>query len=115
MFTNQSRLLRFGGQRGIFARSFVVVAVVVCSVGVAGADDGVEFFETKIRPVLVEVCFRCHGDSKTSGELQVDSRERLLKGGASGAAIVPGRPEESLLIRAIQRQDDVSAMPPDHV
>ncbi len=77
------------------------------------ADEREDFFEAKIRPVLVGTCFRCHGDTKTSGELQIDSRERLLKGGESGAAIVPGKPEESLLIKAIQRQADVSAMPPE--
>ena len=45
--------------------------------------------------------------------MRIDSRETLLKGGDSGPAIVPGKPEESLLIRAIQRQADVSAMPPE--
>ena len=78
-----------------------------------GADDREDFFEAKIRPILIESCLRCHGDSKKSGQLRVDSREMLLKGGTSGAAIVPGKPEESLLIRAIQRQADVSAMPPE--
>ncbi len=78
-----------------------------------GADDREEFFEAKIRPILVESCLHCHGDTKKSGALRIDSREMLLKGGASGAAIVPGKPEESLLIRAIQRQEDVSAMPPE--
>lgn len=77
------------------------------------ADDSESFFEAKIRPVLLGTCFRCHGDSKTSGSLKVDSREALLKGGDSGPAIVPGKPETSLLIRAIQRQDGVAAMPPE--
>ncbi len=79
----------------------------------ARADERDDFFETKIRPVLVGTCFRCHGGTKTSGELRIDSRETLLKGGESGPAIVPGKPEESLLIKAIQRQADVSAMPPE--
>ncbi len=78
-----------------------------------GADDREGFFENKIRPILVESCLRCHGDTKKSGALRIDSREALLKGSASGAAIVPGKPEESLLIRAILRQEDVSAMPPE--
>src|SRR5687768_4548898 len=79
----------------------------------AVADDQENHFESKIRPVLVGTCFRCHGDSQTSGELRVDSLKGLLQGGESGPAIVPGKPEESLLIRAIQRQADVSAMPPE--
>ncbi len=77
------------------------------------ADEHDDFFEAKIRPALVGTCFRCHGGTKTCGELRIDSRETLLKGGESGPAIVPGQPEESLLIRAIQRQEDVSAMPPE--
>jgi hypothetical protein len=77
------------------------------------ADERTEFFESKIRPVLAGTCFRCHGGSKTSGALQVDSRAALLKGGESGPAIVLNNPEASLLIRAIQRQESVSAMPPE--
>ncbi len=79
----------------------------------ATADEREQFFEAKIRPVLAVTCFRCHGDAKTSGELRVDSRDRLLAGGESGPAIVPGKPEESLLIQAISRKPDVSAMPPE--
>ena len=71
------------------------------------------FFETKIRPVLVETCYRCHGDAKVSGGLRVDSREALIRGGDSGPAIQVGKSSESLLVQAIRRADDVSAMPPD--
>lgn len=71
------------------------------------------FFEAKIRPVLAGTCFTCHNDRDASGGLRVDSREALLKGGESGQAITPGRPDESRLLRAIERQDEVSPMPPD--
>jgi len=84
-----------------------------CALGTARADERDDFFEAKIRPVLAGTCFRCHGDSKTGGALRVDSREALLKGGESGPALTPGKPDDSLLIRAIQRRDDVSAMPPE--
>jgi hypothetical protein len=77
------------------------------------ADEGDDHFEAKIRPVLVGTCFVCHGGAKISGELRVDSREALVAGGESGPAILPGQPEQSLLIRAIQRHDDVSPMPPE--
>ncbi|OWK43152.1 PSD1 and planctomycete cytochrome C domain-containing protein [Fimbriiglobus ruber] len=76
-----------------------------------GADDA--FFEAKVRPVLVERCVRCHGPEKASGELRLDSREALLKGGESGPAIVPGKPAESLLVRAVKREKSVTAMPAD--
>jgi len=80
---------------------------------IARAEDSERFFETKIRPILVETCLPCHSDLKKSGGLRLDSLDALLQGGASGPAIIAGRPDESLLIRAIQRQQDVSAMPPE--
>jgi len=76
-------------------------------------DQAAEFFESRVRPVLVATCFRCHGGEKTSGGLRVDSRAALVAGGDHGAAIVPGRPAESLLVRALRRQDDEVVMPPD--
>ena len=82
--------------------------------GMVQANEQDDLFEARIRPVLVGTCFRCHGDTKTGGELRVDSRESLLRGGESGPVLVPGKPDESLLLRAILRQsDDVSAMPPE--
>ncbi|RLS42097.1 MAG: DUF1553 domain-containing protein [Planctomycetota bacterium] len=82
--------------------------------GSLSADEQADHFEAKIRPVLAGTCFRCHGDSKTGGNLRIDSRQALLTGGDSGPAIVPGNPEESLLLKAITRKsDDVSAMPPE--
>ncbi len=69
------------------------------------------FFEEKVRPVLANRCYRCHGPEKQKNELRLDSRAALLKGGNTGPAIELGKPEESLLIRAI-RQDERLQMPP---
>ena len=91
----------------------VVLSLFMASNSFLFADEREKLFETTVRPVLVEVCLRCHGNTKASGLLRVDSREALLKGGESGPAIVPGKPDEGLLIKAIQRQADVSAMPPE--
>lgn len=73
----------------------------------------VEFFESKIRPVLVEHCYSCHAaDSKIiRGGLLVDSRDGLLEGGDSGPAVVPGNGDESLLLAALKHES--FEMPPD--
>lgn len=64
------------------------------------AADTAQFFETKVRPVLVSKCYGCHTTSKLGG-LRVDSRDALLEGGKRGPSIVPGKPQDSLLIKAI--------------
>ncbi len=71
-----------------------------------------EFFETKIRPVLVDACFKCHGGEKTSGGLRLDSREHLMSGGDRGPAIVPADAKNSLLVQAMRRTHPDLAMPP---
>jgi mono/diheme cytochrome c family protein len=76
----------------------------------AAAADPAEFFETRVRPVLANNCYSCHANSALGG-LRLDSRERVLKGGKSGAAVVPGKPDESLLIRAVRQVDSRLKMP----
>ncbi len=75
-----------------------------------------DFFEKKIRPVLVESCYECHSASakKLKGGLYLDTAESLLKGGDSGPAIVPGKPEKSLLLITMRHEDKDPdmAMPP---
>ena len=75
------------------------------------ADDRIRHFEKSVRPLLVEHCFKCHGPTKQWGSLRLDSRDALLKGGDTGAAIVPGQPEISLLVQAIRHGDELR-MPP---
>ncbi len=71
-----------------------------------------EFFERRVRPLLAKHCFACHGAEidTPQGNLRVDQRSGLMKGGSRGPAIVPHRPDESLLIRAV-RGDSIQ-MPP---
>src|SRR5688572_2569515 len=73
------------------------------------------FFESKIRPVLVDNCYKCHSQAadKVKGGLLLDSREGWQKGGDSGVVIVPGDPEKSLLIRAVRYADKDVQMPPN--
>jgi len=74
--------------------------------------EGIRFFETKIRPVLIEQCYRCHSSEGQGirGGLSVESRDALLAGGESGPAIVPGDLDQSLLWNAINYRD--FSMPP---
>ena len=96
------------------------IALVLASMVMpAAADDldprGVEFFENKIRPVLVERCYECHSGEadEIKAGLRVDFRAGLLTGGDSGPAIVPAKPDESLLLSALRGED--YAMPPDEL
>src|SRR5262245_41361545 len=75
---------------------------------------GVEFFESRIRPVLVEHCYRCHSEAsgKSRGDLLLDSREAIRTGGSRGPAVVPGDLEASLLLAAISHSDPDLTMPP---
>ena len=84
----------------------------------AAGDDGVEFFEKKIRPVLIGHCYKCHSveaeqKGKLKGKLRLDLREAIRGRGESGLlAVVPGKPDESNLYRAITYLDSELVMPP---
>lgn len=71
-----------------------------------------DFFESKIRPVLVEQCIQCHGEDEAAGKLRLDSRRGWQRGGERGPAIVPGDPAASLLLTAISHRDTKLRMPP---
>ena len=68
------------------------------------------FFETKVRPLLAENCYSCHGEDKQKGGLRLDSREAILTGGESGAAIVAGNIGDSLMLQAVRYESH--EMPP---
>src|SRR3954452_1996527 len=80
----------------------------------AAQPEQVQFFETKVRPVLVEHCYDCHSAQakKLKGNLLLDTAEGMRKGGDSGPAVVPGKPDESLLIQAVRYDDESTKMPP---
>ncbi|MPY90170.1 MAG: DUF1553 domain-containing protein [Luteitalea sp.] len=85
--------------------------------GVASEEpsrEAVAFFEKDVRPVLVDRCYSCHSSevSEPEGGLLLDSRAAVMRGGRHGPVIVPGEPEESLLIQAIKRKNKDFQMPP---
>lgn len=98
--------------------ALVTLSALAVAVAPLQADDftpqQLEFFENKIRPVLAEQCYSCHSTTskKLKGSLFVDSREGLLKGGDTGPAIVPGKPDDSLLIKSIRYDHQDLQMPP---
>ena len=104
-------------------RTINLVALVAISLftlgGPALADDALakpeaafaEFFEAKVRPLLEAHCINCHGPTKQKAGLRLDSREALMRGGDSGPAVEPGRPEGSRLIDAVNHSADLQ-MPP---
>ena len=92
-----------------------LAALVALGAGLRAEDSaGIEFFEKRIRPVLIEHCYECHSAEakKVKGKLRLDSREAVLRGGEIGPAIIEGKPMESLLICAVQYHDKDLQMPP---
>jgi mono/diheme cytochrome c family protein len=94
----------------------VLSSTIVCTLVAAlrleaAGDDPTALFEQKIRPVLEGTCVKCHGATKTSGGLRLDTRRAILAGGDTGPAVEPGDPENSLLVQAIRHEGGL-AMPP---
>jgi hypothetical protein len=89
----------------------MLFAAASCALA-AAEPDAESFFELKVRPLLVAHCAKCHGADKQSSGLRVDSRDALTQGGDRGPAIVPGKPEQSLLVEAVRRSGELK-MPPD--
>ena len=88
--------------RSIWSATLVTVLAVSVAAPAAPAEsptpEGMEFFEKKVRPILVEKCQKCHGSQRQKGGLRLDSREAAFKGGESGPVIVAGHPENSQLV-----------------
>ena len=101
------------------ALCFPFAAALLTAPGVSAAvEDGLDFFEKKIRPVLVENCYKCHSaeaekNGKLEGKLRLDLREGVRGRGESGlVAVIPGKPDESNLYRAVTYLDSELVMPP---
>jgi hypothetical protein len=89
--------------------------IALTAAHVVGADmtpDQRAFFESKIRPVLVKQCYECHSQTskKLGGKLLLDAPSEMIAGGESGPAVIPGKPDESLIVQAV-RYDGLE-MPP---
>src|SRR6266511_3181288 len=94
--------------------AFVLTRVAGVSAAPVPTADQLEFFETKIRPLLVERCYECHsqGSNKVKGGLLLDTADGVIKGGETGPAIIPGDPDKSRLIVSVRYTDETLQMPP---
>jgi len=90
----------------------LAAAIAPAPAALSAAD--LQFFETRVRPILVDRCYKCHSHDadKIKGGLMLDTREGMLHGGDTGPAIAPGKPEDSLLVDAISYKDADLQMPP---
>ncbi len=92
----------------------LLLALALAQEPAKAAPEALDFFEKKIRPVLAERCYSCHGAAakKIKGGLRLDGRAEILQGGDSGPSAVPGAPEKSLLVKALRYSDPDLQMPP---
>ena len=104
--------IRFGWMKAL-AFSILVLACAIRSpaTSLAQTSEQVAFFESEIRPILVEHCYGCHGPDKQKGNLRLDSLATMIQGGESGPALIPGDAASSLLVQAIRYES--LQMPPN--
>jgi Protein of unknown function (DUF1549)/Protein of unknown function (DUF1553)/Planctomycete cytochrome C len=100
--------------RTIVIIASLVIPIVLTDLRVIAQSTSDQFFETRIRPVLTTRCYACHSSKLDApkGELVLDTRAGVLKGGKLGPAVVPGNPSESRLLQAIRYLDPHLQMPP---
>jgi uncharacterized protein DUF1553/uncharacterized protein DUF1549/cytochrome c len=98
-------------RKGKRALLTLTVTLAISCLGQAN-DDGGDFFEKKVRPILAENCFRCHGPERQKANLRLDSLPEVLRGGDRGPEIVPGDPEKSRIIEAVRYANPRLQMPP---
>ena len=108
--SRESRKIRSWALLSIFFLLFLAPAVPAQE---EVSEDQVKFFESKIRPMLIERCYECHSGAldEVESKFQIDSRAGILKGGIHGAAAIPGMPEKSLMIFAVNHAVNMD-MPP---
>lgn len=94
-------------------RTLLLIVTLFAGNQTCADDAGIEFFEKRIRPVLIRHCYECHSaaSSEPKGGLRLDSRDFIRKGGESGPAVVPGNTTKSLLLNAVRHES--FEMPPD--
>ncbi|MGQ0635087.1 MAG: PSD1 and planctomycete cytochrome C domain-containing protein [Planctomycetaceae bacterium] len=103
---------RFSFPRCRSAAVRLLAGIAVCGLGATLSAANEVDFAKDVRPILQARCIKCHGPEKQKSSLRVDSRTRLLAGGDSGPAIIPGDPEHSYLVELVSSADQATRMPP---
>ena len=93
-------------------RTVLIACALLLAAGRLRADADADFFENKVRPVLAENCFKCHGEAKAMAGLRLDTAEGLKAGGDEGAVVKGADLDKSKLVRSVRRIGD-AAMPPN--
>lgn len=102
-------------QNCVSIRRWVLAGVATCLLSITPicrAESDNDFFESRVRPLLVKHCVKCHGAKKQEGGLRLDTRDGWMRGGDRGTTIIAGQPEKSLLIQAVRYDDPDLKMPP---
>ncbi|HYV38737.1 MAG TPA: c-type cytochrome domain-containing protein, partial [Gemmataceae bacterium] len=95
------------------AGPMVLLFMVTGGSAIDQSQEGVDFFEKKIRPLLAANCYECHSAAhKQRSGLLLDNHASMLKGGENGVVVIPGKPEASRLIKAVRYTDPDLKMPP---
>ena len=110
-------LLKFRHAKSLLKCVYTFPSALVLMFGPQGAavvigQSEFDDFESNVRPLLVKYCIQCHGPEKQESDLRLDGPAYWEKGGISGSALIPGKPSESLIIRAVGKEDPDLAMPP---
>ena len=104
----------FSSTKSLLRALIFFLASALAAVGAEPTADQLQFFESKVRPILANRCYKCHSHEavKLKGGLSLEYGESVLRGGDTGPAIVPGDPAKSLLIKAVHYTDPDLQMPP---
>ena len=117
MFESSPRAVTLVCQTGllVLVNLWFACTGIVCAADQQQTAVQIEHFEKHIRPLLHKRCYSCHSEeaSVLQGGLRVDGRSHLAIGGDSGPAVIPGKPDESLLVQSIRYLGDGYDMPPD--
>ena len=110
--TNHRRATRPTGTATLAGLALLLLAAAATAQ--TPTTEQVEFFEKNIRPVLANNCYLCHGEDieKLKGGLNLTFRDGILKGGDNGPILVPGDPGKSMMVEAIEYNDEDFQMPP---